>query len=55
MECHQVRLSNLILNIFFSIFFFHEMPSAEEAYEFQLQSRSFSCEEEQKDIRFDLT
>ena len=28
----------------------YEMPSAEEAYEFQLQSKSTSCEEELEDI-----
>ena len=28
----------------------YEMPSTEEAYEFQLQSESSSCEEEQEDI-----
>ena len=30
----------------------YKMPSAEEAYEFQLQSKSSSCEEEQEDILF---
>ena len=30
----------------------YEMPSAEEAYEFQLQSESSSCEKELEDILF---
>ena len=30
----------------------YEMPSAEEAYELQLQSESSSCEQEQEDILF---
>ena len=30
----------------------YEMPSAEEAYEFQLQSKSSSCEDEQEDLFF---
>ena len=32
----------------------YKMSSVEEAYEFQLQSESSNCEEEQKDTWFDL-